>query len=155
MQSRQSSIASSVANYFYTLNPIKTVVLLCLVFAAFVTIPDQTLELYRYTAQGFADSARSRFHDDTQGLVGFVVLVVSVLLLSLVLFVVAAFLFSLHAQGTAEFTSRFSRAAVATIAAAPGVAVAGGLVLAAHGIQADKLQDVLLPGARLSFAKDF
>src|SRR5690349_7288995 len=34
----------------------KVVIILCLVFALFVTLPNQTLELYRSTAQSLAES---------------------------------------------------------------------------------------------------
>jgi hypothetical protein len=69
MQAQKPSVALYIKGYFHTLNPLKIVVFLCLVFAAFVTIPDQTLELYRYTAQALAESYASgnsslpHFHD--------------------------------------------------------------------------------------------
>jgi hypothetical protein len=145
--------------YLQTVNPLKIVVFLCLAFAACVTLPDQTLELYRYTAQALAESyasvgaSRSHF-GDTQGLIGLVVLATSVLLLSLVFLVLAAYVHTLHVSHPPD-DNQFSASPFSTIACVPGLAVAAGLILALPDPHAENVNEVMLTGARLSFAKDF
>jgi hypothetical protein len=168
MSTQRLGLVLYIKGYFHTLNPLKIVVFLILLFAAFVTIPDQTLELYRYTAQALAESYSSQGPDrlhfqDPQGLVGFIIIVTSVVLLSLVFLGLTTFLFALHdSNNSAQLDTRFSPSAFATIACAPCLAVGVGLMLAVvdlnapkiHPNAALKLQDVLMTGARLSYAKD-
>jgi hypothetical protein len=145
--------------YFHTLNPLKIVLFLFLAFAACVTLPDQTLELYRYTAQALAESyasagvSRSHF-EDTQGLIGLIVLATTLLLLSFVLLALAAYIYRIHASHNSG-DSQFSASAFSTIACAPALAVGAGLVFASADFHAENVKEVMLTGARLSFAKDF
>src|SRR3974390_3748440 len=83
-------------------------------------------------------------------------MVSSVFLLSIIFLALAAFLYSLHRrQNSNENESSFSPAVFATIACIPTLAVSIGLLLAVLDVHAPKLKDVMLTGARVSFAKDF
>src|SRR4051812_46527703 len=107
MSTQSRSLALYVKSYFHTLNPLKIVAFLCLSFAAFVTIPDQTLEFYRYTAQTLAESYSPQgggwvHFQDAEGLVGLFILVSSVLMLSLVFVALAIFLYALQSPHTVD-----------------------------------------------------
>lgn len=147
--------------YFHTLNSLKSPLFLCLAFVACVTLPGQTLELYRYTAQAFAESYASigsthSHFGDPQGLIGFIVLATSVLIVSFVFLSVAA-----HAHRTAvsdeldDSDGQFTPGPFLTIACTPALAVGAGLVLASADFRVENIKEVMLAGARLSIAKDF
>jgi hypothetical protein len=139
--------------FLQTLDALKLSVFLCLAFAVFVILPDQSLELYRYTAQSLAESYNSNFQNQ-QGLIESVILVASACLLTVVFLVFAASLRSIHQNAAGSAGSSFNGAVFSLIACAPCLAVAWGLVRARIDTEAPNLESALMLGAQISFEKD-
>jgi hypothetical protein len=151
-----SAVWSLFLALFHTLDPLKIVASLCLAFAVFVIVPDQSLELYRYTALSLANSYNSHF-EDAHGFVESIILILSVSLISGVFLVLASYLSSLHSRqnqnGAAADISTFVFSLVACI---PSLAVSIGLLLAKIDTRSlQQLKSAMLEGASISFEKDF
>jgi uncharacterized membrane protein YhhN len=154
-----SSAAPYVVNFFDALNAYKIAVLLYLVFSLFMVIPDQSLELYRYTAQSFAEwyhSCSDTPHaclDNLRGLIETIVVIVSLCLLSVSFLLLVALLRSLrtHQQNTnMEYADSFLSLIVST----PYLAVSIGVAHATIQMLSPDLKSHLLLGATLSLERE-
>jgi hypothetical protein len=145
----------AIRNFFHTLTPLKIEACLCIAFALFVTIPDQSLELYRYIAQSLATSQSSGYSVEPQGLIDSVILILSTCLLSTVLLAAAAFQYSLHYRADEDGVStRFSTTTFMLIGVVPSFAVGTGLLRATIDVQSPQLRNAVLAGLQTSFERD-
>jgi hypothetical protein len=150
------SVALGCRNFLDTLDSLKFIALLCLVFAAFVIFPDQTLELYRYTAQSLAMSYNSRFSwKNAEGFIETTTLFLSTCITSLLFLCAASLLYSLRRRcDENRDTGNFSGPIFSLIACVPSLAVAMGMYRATIDNQSPQLKSAMLAGASASFEKD-
>jgi hypothetical protein len=151
-----SKLSSSLGfdGFFSALARLRLVIVLCLAFAVFVILPSQSMELFRYTAQLFADSYRRDFQDP-RGLIEAIVLVLSACLLAVSFLVLACLLnVSNGDEASGRTTSRLNRHVLSLIACAPCLAIAAGLSRALVGGDLSKLTEALLRGSQASIIKD-
>jgi hypothetical protein len=142
----------ALSRFFRTLDLLKSVACLCLVFALFVAIPNQTLEMYRYIAQSLATAHGSGNFIQSEGAADSVIIILSTCLLSIVLLAVASFQYSLHSRDAGNADSdRFSTTPFALIASIPLLSVSIGLLRATIDTQSSQLRNAVLTGLRLSF----
>src|ERR1700733_7363238 len=132
----------------------KLVICLCLVFSAFVTLPDQSLELYRLVAQSLAKSYYSRF-ESYQGVVESLILIAGSVLLSIAYVMLAALLNAHYQQGHAGTTAwNSNNFTFGIIACIPCLSVAAGLMRATIVVDAEGLESALLLGMKASLLRE-
>jgi hypothetical protein len=167
-------------NFFQTLDLIKIVACICLAFAVFVIIPDQSLELYRYAAQSLANSRIELKHPASlteaivsllsgpiaamlqafdfkhpEGLIEGLTLILSTSLLSASFLAAASFLYGLNARrDRSAAAADFSTSVFLLVGCIPSLAVGLGLLNARIDIHSPQLRHAMLAGAKLSFEKD-
>jgi hypothetical protein len=140
--------------FFDTLATLRLVIILAFAFAIFVTLPSQSLELFRYTAQLFTASYRGNFQDPG-GLIEAIILILSALLLTVSFLVLARLLYVPNSAEASDRTaSRLNRHVLSLIACAPCLAIAAGLSRAVVGGDLSKLTEALHRGAQVSVTKD-
>jgi hypothetical protein len=138
--------------FFAHLSAFQSVVILAFTFALCVTLPQQSVEWYRYLAQALA---RYRDFGQARGLQESITLVAAVTLLSLAFLVLLMFLRSLHLRGDTEGqTDPADTFPLMWIACTPLLAVGFGLLRATIDIGSPDLKNALFVGAKASFAKD-
>jgi hypothetical protein len=129
----------------------KSVIILCLAFSTFVMLPEQSLELYRYTAQSIASARPGRLDRVLDSLT----LLVSVVLVSMSFTSLAEFLRLVHTKGSRhEDQTDRRRGIIAAVAAVPSFAVCVGLARAMVDTHSFGLKQAMLLGARVSLEKD-
>jgi hypothetical protein len=149
-----------IRGFLSALRSVSPVVLLCLLFSIVVTVPAQSLEVYRYIAQSliyfFSDLFESYSYDrQVQGLFEGAILIVSVTLLSLALIAVSMYLQVLQARHVKAVSDAvISRVAVALVACIPFVAIGAGFIRAATiDVTSPDLRKALTTTANFYFEK--
>ena len=128
----------------HTFDKTKFTCALCVLFVIVVAIPDQTLELYRYTAQSLSGD----------GIIESLIALVALPILSYLFFSVARFQYFLNSAHGAREQRRVSISIFVAIASLPSLAVACGLLRARVDVGYPGLRQALIDGANASFARD-
>jgi hypothetical protein len=129
----------------------KTLVFLCLALSLFLIVPDQSLELYRYTAQSVGNTEVDAF----ARLMDAASLLISIILLSVVFLFLSAVSQSQHPERQGGMTDvKSTRFTLALIGCAPCLALSIGLYRATIDANSADLRSAMLLGAKLSLALD-
>ena len=143
-----------IRRFFQAMDSVKVVWILSGLFAAFVTLPGQTLELYRQAALEASDAYHQPSADrwsfaGLEGYLGGVIMIISVALVSFAFLKLARLM--LRLQGARD-SIEYGRLVPALLSCTPYLAVSLGLDLAEVNIDRELISTLKL-GAILSFAR--
>jgi hypothetical protein len=146
----QGPLVSNLGRLLETIDALKVALIVAAIFAAFVTLPDQTLELYRHAALSISDSYHHPGFTSPEGYLESVTLVLSVIFVSVAFLKLARLLLELRGQ---RLLTGYGRALSSLIACTPYLAMSLGLACAAVQIDAKGLSATLTSGAILSLER--
>jgi hypothetical protein len=129
----------------HTLDRTKFTFALCIAFAIVVAMPDQTLELYRYTAESLSPPGG--------GVIKSLIAIVELLTVSYLFLSIARFNLIISSHTDRE-RRRTSVSVFVVLASLPSLAVAYGLLRARIDVSSAELKQVLINGLNTSFARD-
>jgi hypothetical protein len=141
---------SNARRLFETIDALKVVLVLAAIFAAVVTLPDQTLELYRHAALSISDSYHHPLFSSPEGYLECVILVISVTFVAVAFCELARLLLKLRSRSD---LAGYGRTLPLLIACTPYLAMSFGLTRAAVQLDDKGLSQTLVSGAILSLER--
>jgi hypothetical protein len=130
---------------------LKIIVIICGIFCLFATIPNQILELYRFSAQSLASSYRN---GSIEGFRDAVIVIIFITTIALIFVAISIFLLKAGPSG-AKTQLRETKLVLSLLASVPALAVGVGWLRATVDVASEDLKSKLLYGAEISFCKGF